>query len=74
MVEKNVDRMPGATSGIISNEARLPNKAKTTRNHTTGIMPSIKSVIKIPFLPSGNNHLGMIVKMHGGRHEDCSVH
>ena len=25
--EKNVDKMPRATSGIISNEARLPNKA-----------------------------------------------
>ena len=26
-IEKNVDKMPGATSGIIFNEARLPNKA-----------------------------------------------
>ena len=26
-LKKNVDRMPGATSGIIFNEARLPNKA-----------------------------------------------
>ena len=25
-MKKNVDRMPGATSGIIFNEARLPNK------------------------------------------------
>ena len=25
-LKKNVDRMPGATSGIIFNEARLPNK------------------------------------------------
>ena len=26
-LKKNVNRMPGATSGIIFNEARLPNKA-----------------------------------------------
>ena len=26
-IEKNLDRMPGATSGKIFNEARLPNKA-----------------------------------------------
>ena len=25
-LKKNVDRMPGATSGIIFNEARMPNK------------------------------------------------
>ena len=39
--------MPGATSGIIFNEARLPNKAQTTRNHTIGIVASIKSFIKM---------------------------
>ena len=26
-IEKNVDRMPGATNGIIYNEGRLPNEA-----------------------------------------------
>ena len=35
--------MPGATSGIIFNEARLPNKTLTTRNHAIGIVASIKS-------------------------------
>ena len=42
-LKKNVDRMPGATSGIIFNEARLPNKALTKRNHAMGIVASIKS-------------------------------
>ena len=39
--------MPGATSGIIFNEIRLPNKAKSTRNRTIGIVASIKSLIKM---------------------------
>ena len=42
--------MPGATSGIISNEARGPNEAQTTRNRTIRIMPSIKNRIRIPSL------------------------
>ena len=35
--------MPGATSGIIFNEARLPNRALTTRDHTIGIVASINN-------------------------------
>ena len=42
-IAKNVGKMSGATSGIILNETRLPNKASTTRNHTIGITISIKS-------------------------------
>ena len=65
-LKKNVDRMPGAISGIIFNEARLPNKASTTRNHTIGIVASIKSLIKIPSLTPMNKHFcnGIVVKMH----------
>ena len=48
-----------ATSGIIFNEARLSNKAKTTRNHTIGIVASIKSLIKIPSLTPRNKDFRM---------------
>ena len=60
--ESDVNRMSGATSGIISNESRLPDKAQTIRNHTFGILTSTKSMIKIPFC-----HLGRKICAWNGR-------
>ena len=67
--------MPGATSGIIFNEARLPNRALTTRDHTIGIVASIKSWIKIPSLTPRNKDFCMewFMKLHDDGHEDCSL-
>ena len=71
-----MDRLPGEISLIISNEARLPNKASTTCNHTIGIVASIKSFIKIPSLTPMNKNFcnGMVVKIHDDEYEDCSLH
>ena len=51
--------MPVATSGMSFNEARLPNKALTTRNHAIGIVASIKSWIKLPSLTPRNKDFCM---------------